>query len=403
MPNYRKDFPSFAPTVYLDCAYQGPFPRAAIARIHHAVELMSHPERIGSAEFFDLPDRVRAGLAGLIGANANEIAIMNSVTQGIGVVAAGLSLKAGDEVMVASSNFPSNLYTWLHLRRRGVIVQVLKPVEGLVRLEDVHAALTPRTRVLALDWVSYTTGLTIDLAAMGELAHRHECLFVVDASQGAGAVPLNVRGLPVDAVALTGYKWLLGPYGTGFLYLTDRLRERLDLEVISWGSVEGSRNFEALPIDSFTLAKTARIFDVPETASFLNLYALEASLKYLAGVGVGTIHQHCGRLLDRLEEGLRRTGTKVIRNADAKLRSAILGFQADSLEATTALHRKLRANHLAVSLRHGIIRVSPFIYNAETDIDRLLEFVKPEGRKLSRSSGKNIRKKASSVKENETC
>jgi selenocysteine lyase/cysteine desulfurase len=179
--------------------------------------------------------------------------------------------------------------------------------------------------------------------------------------------------LPVDVLAATGYKWLLGPYGTGFVYLAPEIQDRLDLQVVNWFSVEGSQDFDALPTDQFTLATTARIFDAGETANFLNLYGLEASLEYIEKTGVRTIARHCARLLDHLAEGLHRLGHAVIRGQDTVCRSAILGFQGKSLELTARLHQKLRANHVAVSLREGIIRVSPYLYNDESDVDRLLE------------------------------
>jgi selenocysteine lyase/cysteine desulfurase len=376
MRDYRSDFPDFAPTVYLDCAYQGPFPCRTVARVQQAIELKSHPERLGSSEYFELPDRVRARLANTVGADASEIALTNSATQGVGIVAAGLDLKAGDEVVVSSANFPSNLFTWLHLQRRGVRVRVVKPVCGRVGIEDVQAALSPRTRVLALDWVSYTNGLAIEIARMGELAHRQGSIFVVDGTQGVGAVELNLHELPVDVLAVAAYKWLLGPYGTGFVYLSSGFQDHLDLPVVNWLSVEGSEDFDALPMDEFTLPRSARVFDVPETANFLNLYGLEASLEYVQEAGVEAVGRHCARLLDRLAEGLRRLGYTVVRAAEPEGRSAILGFHGKSLQATTKLQQRLKANHVAVSLRHGIIRVSPYLYNDEADIDRLLEIAK---------------------------
>ncbi len=376
MADFRQYFPDFAPTVYLDCAYQGPFPRAAIARIQQAIELKCHPERLGSSEYFDLPERVRVRLARLVGADVTEIALTNSATQGLGIVVAGLELGAGDEVVISSSNFPSNLFSWLHLRRLGVSVRVVRTDCPGVRVEDVAGLLTPRTRVLALDWINYTNGARIDLAALGELAHRQGSLFVVDGTQGAGALELNVHGLPVDVMAVATYKWLLGPYGTGFVYLGSEIQDRLDLQVVNWVSVEGSEDFDALPREEFTLPKAARIFDVPQTANFLNLYALEASLEFVERVGVRAVTEHCARLLERLAEGLRQTGHSVIYAAEPALRSTILGFHVDSLEATTNLHKKLRANHVAVSLRQGIIRVSPYLYNSDADIDRLLELVR---------------------------
>jgi selenocysteine lyase/cysteine desulfurase len=371
--DYLSEFPQFASSIYLDVAYQGPFPRATVARIQQAIELKCRPHRLGAAEYFDLPERVRARLAELVGADASEIALTNSATQGIGVVAAGLGLEAGDEVVIASTNFPANLFTWLHLGRRGVRVHVLKPLDGYVRVEDVAAVLTPRTKVLALDWVSYSTGVRSDLVALGEMVRRQGGIFVVDGTQGVGALEMNLHDLPVDVLAVAAYKWLLGPYGTGFVYLSWKIQERLDLPFVNWCSVEGADNFDALPTDRFTLPKTARIFDVPGTANFLNLYGLEASLEFIARAGVRTITEHCRALLERLAEGLLERGYTLSAAAAPERSSTILGFQAATPEATADLHRKLRANGVSVSLRHNMVRVSPYLYNCPAHIDRLLE------------------------------
>ncbi len=375
MPDFTQEFFSFAPTIYLNCAYQGPFPRATVERIRQAVELKCNPARMESRHFFDVTESVRKRLAALVGADPSEIALTNSATQGIGIVATGLGLKADDEVVIASNNFPSNLFTWLHLRRLGIRVTVLKPVDGYLRIEDVAAALTPRTRILALDWVSYTSGVRIDLASLGELAHRQGSIFLVDGTQGVGALELDVHALPVDVLAVAAYKFLLGPYSTGFVYLTPRVQDRVDLQVINWLTVEGSEDFDSLPIDQFTLPKTAGVFDVPATANFLNLYALDASLEFVQRAGVRTVTEHCTRLLDRLAEGALRRGLRLSAAAAPERRSTILCFQAESPEANGQMFDKLKAHHVAVSLRHGMIRVSPYLYNDEADIDRLLEII----------------------------
>ena len=375
MQNYRKDFFDFSPAIYLNCAYQGPFPRKTVARIQEAVELKCHPDRLEAVEYFDLPERVRARIARLIGADPAEIALTNSATQGIGIVATGLGLKAGDEVVVSAGNFPSNLFTWLHLRRLGVKVQALKPPNGFVRPEDAAQALSPRTKVLALDWVSYVHGGRLDLAALGELVHRSGGILVVDGTQGVGALEVNVHDLPVDVLAVAAYKWLLGPYGTGFAYFSPAVRDRLDLQVVNWMSVEGSEDFESLPMDDFTLVHAARVFDVPETSNFINLYALEASTEFVEGVTVRAVTLHCRCLLDRLAEGLARRGYWLSVAAEPGRQSTILAFQADSPQATTSLYEKMGANHVSVSLRQGMIRVSPYLYNTEEDIDSFLEII----------------------------
>jgi selenocysteine lyase/cysteine desulfurase len=159
------------------------------------------------------------------------------------------------------------------------------------------------------------------------------------------------------------------------VYLQQRIQDRLELPVVNWMTVEGSEDFDDLPIEDFALPRAARRFDVPETPNFLNLYAMEASLEFVERVGARTVFDHCARLNGRLAEDLQERGFRLSDSVRPEHRSAILGFQADSRGATAVLHRQLRAEHIAVSLRHGFIRVSPYLYNTEEDIDRLLAVV----------------------------
>jgi selenocysteine lyase/cysteine desulfurase len=369
MADYRRDFHDFGPITYLNCAYHGPFPRVTAERIGRAIQIESDPTQLESKDFFELRERIRGRLAGLTGAAADEIALVGSATQGIGIVASGLEFQPGDEVVISSDNFPSNLFTWINLRRRGVCVKVLHGARGYLAAEEVVSAMNARTRVLALDWVNYSTGVRTDLAAFGELAHRHGALFVVDGTQGAGAIELDLHALPVDVLVAAAYKWLLAPYGTGFLYLSPKAQGLLDLKVVSWLSVEGSEDFDALPSEEFTVSNSARRYDI---LAFLNMYGLDASLEFLQGVGVRAVHEHCTHLLGRLAEGLKRAGYGLSAASDPERRSTILCFQAQSFEATAELYRKMQSQKIAVSLRHEMIRVSPHLYNDEADIDRLL-------------------------------
>ncbi|HZT71757.1 MAG TPA: aminotransferase class V-fold PLP-dependent enzyme [Terriglobia bacterium] len=376
MPDYKTFFADFGETTYLNCAYQGVFPLSAVARAHQAVELKCHPDRMDDQEYFALPQRVRSHIAAIIGSDEDEIALTNGATHGIGIMASGLDLNPGDEIIVASGNFPSNLFTWLHLRRRGVRVHILKKSAGASGVDDVARAFTSRTRVLALDWVDYSTGRRIDLAAFGELARHHGAWFIVDGTQGVGALELNVHALPVDVLAVAAYKWLLGPYGTGFVYVRKEVLDRLDLKVVNWLSVEGAEDFEALPRDDFSLPKAARIFDVPETANFLNLSALEASLEFVREAGPATVSRHCFGLLDYAADKLQSRGYRLSDNGRTQLPSTILSFRCNSDGATDRLFNELKARHIDVSLRHHQIRLSPYLYNDKEDIERLLEIAK---------------------------
>jgi len=377
MRNYRQEFSDFSPVVYLDCAYQGPFPLATVERIQNAIELKTRPDRLKAPEYFGLPERVRTRLARLTGADAGEIAITTSATQGIGIVASGLPLGAGDEVVVSSTNFPSNLFTWLHLRRKGVVVRVVHPARGDVTVDQVATALSPRTRVLALDWVNYSTGYRIDLSAFGALVHERGGIFVVDGTQGVGANELNLHDLPVDIMACAAYKMLLGPYGTGFAYVSRAILDFLDLATINWYSVKGAEDFDSLPTEEFSLIHDARVFDSGETGNFINLHALEASLELVESATINGISSHCRGLLRRLEDGLRVRGYSLSAACQPGHESSVLGFRAATPELTAELHQKLAAHNVEVSLRHGMIRISPYLYNDESDIGRLLEVAKP--------------------------
>lgn len=356
----------------MNCAYQGVFPLTAAARSREAIDLKCHPERMDPAEYFGLPVRVRSHLAAIVGGDEREIALTSGATQGVGVLAAGLPLEPGDEVIVAGDNFPANLFTWLHMRRKGVQVRLLKNGESPLRVEDVAEAFTPRTKILALDWVNYSTGRRIDLAAMGGLAHARGALFVVDGTQGVGALELNLHDLPVDVLAVAAYKWLLGPYGTGFVYVREEVLNRLELKVVNWQSVDGADDFDSLPVDDIQLAAAARIFDVPETADFLNLSGMEASLEFVRGVGVRAVSGHCMDLLDHAAEGLQARGYVLSNDDRAQHPSPLLCFRCQTRDATDKLYEKLKAHHVEVSLRHHRIRVSPYLYNNTEDIDRLL-------------------------------
>jgi selenocysteine lyase/cysteine desulfurase len=372
MTDYRTHFADFGETIYLNCSYQGAFPLSAVAHGHEAIDLKARPYLIDGGEYFGLPERIRGHLAAIIGCNEKEIALTSGATQGVGVVASGLQLGPEDEVLVAADNFPSNLFTWLHMRRKGVRVRVLRN-EGALKPDDVARAFTPQTKILALDWVNFSTGRRIDLGAMGELARERGALFVVDGTQGVGALELNIRELPVDVMAVAAYKWLLGPYGTGFVYVREELLNRLELKVVNWMSVEGAHEFDALPADKFVLPDAARIFDVPETGNFINFAAFEASLEFVRSVGAGVVTAHCMNLLDHAAEGLLSSGHTVTNDDRASLPSPLLCFRCSADEETGRLYEKLQAQHVEVSLRHHRIRVSPYLYNTRAEIDRLLE------------------------------
>lgn len=362
MPDYRADFADFEGVAYLNCANQGPFPRVAVAAIQEAIALKARPDRIRDDIYFRLPAEVRSELGGLLGAPADSFAITNGASDGIFAVARGLEWRSGDQVLVAAGDFP-NFHSWAQLADRGVELRVAQP-EGLVK------ALTARTRAVSVSWVNYNTGFRLDLAALGRACRDNGTLPVVDFSQAAGALDFRLDDLPVDVAVGCGYKWLLSPYGTGFAYFRPEVLERLRVTDIYWQALEGAEDFNRLPREGWRLAGGARRFDSVETASYLNLFAMRASLRFLRRVGTEEVERHATALLDCLRE-LLPAGFRVAGPPDRRYRSTVMALEAENPALTRRAFERALAAGVVVSLREDRIRVSPNVYNTTTDVERL--------------------------------
>ena len=197
-------------------------------------------------------------------------------------------------------------------------------------------------------------------------------MLLLDASQCAGAMPMEVSALGADFMVSSGYKWLLSPYGTGFFWARGELIEQLRVGPFYWMALEGAADFHTLSFSQWKLARGARRWDSPETASFFNLAAMEASLEFLLRAGVETVWEHNRRLLGEMLERLPLDRCVLASPRDAAARGPYACIAARSPEKTAALYQKLRAANVIVSLREGALRVAPHLYNTERDIDRLL-------------------------------
>jgi selenocysteine lyase/cysteine desulfurase len=371
---FAQHFSDFGGRAYLDCAAQGPFPKDAIAATLAALRLKEHPEELPETLYEELPARAREAVARLIGCSPHSIALGAGASHGLNLAARGLPLRPGDEVLLAHGEFPANVYPWLNLEAAGVRVRFVRPAQGpSVEAAEMVRAIGPRTRLLTVSLVGYATGDRADLLALGAACRERGLFLVVDGAQAVGAIDFRVADHPIDILAVSGYKWLLGPYGTGFTYVSPRLIERLRVPDANWIGMEGSNRFNALQEYRLQFREGARRFDAPETAAFIHLSAFTASVEFLNRVRVGTVEAHARRLLDLLVKGLDRARLRVISDLRPERRSTILAIEAGSLDDTRRLARRLRERGVVVSVRENRIRVSPHIYNGPGDIERFLE------------------------------
>ena len=373
MSQWSGYFSDFGGKAYLDCAAQGPFPKETVEEVHRALRLKDHPEEIEPAVFEDLPARGRAAAARLIGCNPTSIALGTGASHGLNVAARGLPLERGDEVLLARGEFPANVYPWLNLESRGVRVRFAEPGPG--RFVDAGAmirAMGPNTRVVSVSLVAFSTGYRIDLRELGEACRRRGAFLVIDGAQAIGAIDFRVGDFPIDVLAVSGYKWLFGPYGSGFTYINPKILDRVRVTDVIWHGVEGAIHLNRRTAYRLQFREGARRFDMPEPASFLNLSAFAASVEFLNRIRVTTIEAHVRRLFDHLLKGIPTTRLRVASELRPESRSTILSLEGSTVEETRAVYRRVVQNGVVVSLRDNLIRVSPNIYNTTGDIDRFL-------------------------------
>ncbi|VAW09674.1 Cysteine desulfurase [hydrothermal vent metagenome] len=373
MLNLVAEFDLPTDRVWVNAAHQGPLPRRAAKAVAEMVRWKTQPHHLASsAVFSDLPDRLRSELAALVGAQTSEIVLANSASYGLHLVANGLELGAGDEVIVAANDFPSDILPWTRLERYGVKVNALRPTGSVLSADEVAAAITPSTRVVCLTWVHSFSGQVIDLDAIGEVCRANDALFVVNGSQGIGGIPIAVTDHPIDALISVGHKWLCGPYATGFCWLGPRVADRIQPTKRYWLSGLSTDDVSRpdYDISAFSQSDTGK-YDIFATANFFNFSAFAESVTLINSVGVDTIYEHNQALTGQLVAGIDASQYEVLdRGNPERLSSIVFLRPLDRSMEQTAKH--LRQAKVDFALRVGLFRVSPHLYNTADDIDRVL-------------------------------
>jgi selenocysteine lyase/cysteine desulfurase len=374
--DYRREFADFEGVAYLNIANQGPLPLVAARAAQAAIEAKKLPYKITDNLYFDLPDRIRKNLAHFIGASADEMAITSGASSGLSIVAAGIEWQAGDEVLVGRGEFPAHFAAWLPYAKAGKLhVRTVGARERFITAEDYAREIGPRTRLVSASLVRYDDGAMLDAASVAQACRAAHALFILDASQCAGAVPLSVRELGADFVTSSGYKWLLGPYGTGFFWASPQWMNRFPCGPLYWQALEGARNFHFLPLEDLQAAPGARRWDSAETGNFINLAAWDASLELLVKIGAEAIAKHNAALVGELMERLPRDRFVLASPAEGKRRGPYVCISARNAERNREFCDKLREGRIIVSLRENALRVSPYLYNTPEEIDRLVKLL----------------------------
>jgi selenocysteine lyase/cysteine desulfurase len=371
--DWRSEWFEFDDVAYLNTAGQAALPRVSIRAAQAAIEWKKYPHKLPEEVHHGLPERVRKSLAEMIGAQPAEIALTTGASTGMAAVAQGVDWRPGDEVLIARGEFPAHIATWLPMQEAGRLrVRIVSPRGRFLTTDDLIEAITPNTRLISTSLVRFDDSARCDAPRLASAIHKVGGLLLLDAAQCAGAMPMRVSDLGADFLVASGYKWLLGPYGTGFFWASAKNMAALKPMPAYWSAIEGSSNFSNLSGGEMKLKKEACRWDMPETANFFNLAPLQASLEFLARVGVKTVWEHNRALIAQIVERLPLDRCVLASPADPELRGPYVCVAARKSEHTPKLYEKLRDAGVIVSLREGALRIAPHLYNTELDVDRLI-------------------------------
>lgn len=366
---WRDEFPVTQNRIFLDHAKVAPLPQRVQDRVSAFLKDACEHGTANYAKWMAETDRVRARFAELINADEDEVAFVKNTSEGISIVANGIDWKEGDNVVIPNIEFPANVYPWMNLKRRGVEVRWVKAVRGRVPFEQIAAQVNHRTRVVSVSSVECNSGFRNDLNKIGAFCKEKGIYFCVDAIQSLGVLPMDVKRDHIDFLAADGHKWLLSVEGLGGFYISKRVLENIYPAVVGWDSVVNAADY--LNYD-FTFRPGARRY---EEGSFnvMSIFAFGAALDVLLEVGIDNVEQRVKGLGDIIMDRVKQRGGKIVNSTEPGERSGIVSFTLNcDLEK---LKTYLAGTNVSLTIRDGLIRLSPHFYNNETDIDHCWDHI----------------------------
>ena len=364
----RDVFPIVRRYAYLDHASIAPL--ATPVRTTMEVFLTRQAEEPFDLDHWErLRIQVRSRIAELVGARPEAIAFTKNTTSGLGLVATGLDWNDGDNIVGVAGEYPANIYPWLGLEDRGVTLRLCPHDAGRVEPKALLRLCDDRTRVVAISLVQFWSGFRCDLQALSARLRSTNTLLVVDGVQAVGVLQVQLDRLAVDVLACGAQKWMLGPTGIGFAYLSQRALDRLRPVVIGTESVVRDREYFEYDL---TFKPDARRFE-EAAPNWPGILGMGAAVNLLVRAGPAAVEAGALRLADRLREELVSRGFRLVFSpARPEEKSAIVSFRHPRM-VPAEVHRRLTDARIIVSLRGNFLRASPHYYNSDADIDRLLE------------------------------
>jgi len=358
------------PAVYFNAASVGPLPQRAVEVAAEWSAMRARPHRLPFPLMQEAVATARQQFAALVGADADEIALMPNTTYGLNLAARALPLRPGT-ILAFDGEFPSCVYPFQALGSRGITLDLIPKRDGLPDEDALLEAITNRSDVVAVvvSWVQFANGFVADLARIGTACRARGIFFIVDGIQGCGVRPIDLHALPIDIFASGAQKWQLSPWGTGFVYVRRDLITALEPHDVGWACMKASVDYTRLTEYEFDFFDDARRFEVV-TLAYHDFAVANASTALLLELGVERIAAHLQLLGDRVVEWTAsRPDVQLITPADPTRRAGVLSFAPQHPDGMVAALKRAQVTHV---VREGAIRLSPHCYNTIDEMDRVL-------------------------------
>lgn len=364
-----KEFPWTAETTYFNNASIGPIPERTRRVVDSFNAKRTAPYLLPDPDLFGILQAARAIVARLINAQVEEVGLAVNTSHGLNLAATALPLRAGDTILLSHREFPANVYPWLLLRARDINVEIAPTTpEGWPDEEYLLERLTdPRVRVLAISFVQFSNGYRADLDRLGAACRESGAFFVVDGIQGIGQLPVDVGHTAIDILACGGQKWMLSPWGSGFVYVRRELMQVLEPVVTGWMAFEGTDDFSHLTDYNPTFRGTACRFEMV-TLPFQDFAGMHESISMLLELGIENIERHLRAVIEPLGHRVEEGRYRVTSPTDPARASGIVCVAPE--QPAEMYHQLTRAN-VVCSMREGSIRFAPHCYNTVDEMERV--------------------------------
>jgi selenocysteine lyase/cysteine desulfurase len=361
---HRNQFPVTQRLIYLNHAAVAPLCRPAAEAMKQLADDVCQNGSYNYDKWLDAYQGLRVAAGQLIQADPGEIAITKNTSEGIAMVANGIGWRPGDKVVAFREEFPANFFPWKRLERQGVQVECLSCDDSLERIDQAARG----AKLLSISFVQYLSGQRLNLTALGEICRRNGCLFFVDAIQGLGAFPIDVRTDQIDALSADGHKWLLGPEGCGILYIRRDLLDEIEPAEFGWTNVARYADYASRDM---TLRSDAGRYECG-TLNTIGIFGLRAAIEFLLDVGVAEIAPAVQTLGDRLAAGVEQKGYEQLHRRSRESGSGIVSFRKPGTDSRYIV-RILKEHGIIAAPRMGWVRTSPHFYVSPDEIDRVVD------------------------------